>query len=338
MATSPIPIPAAESPNLISGHDVFFYETDSALDKELDRHIGAALERGDTAIMVATKSHYRQVRKALKLRGIDLKAAIKAEKYIELDAAKTLRRFMVDGKPDRAQFHSTIGELVNRATRTVNGKHVVVFGEMVALLWAEGKRDATVRLESLWNELGERHTFHLLCAYPNRAFERPEHKQAFFSICGEHSEVNKRHSYHADAASDEQLARLKQSSNHLSSEISLSQQRILVLQKVTRAGTWELDIANDIFSFSSAAAKLLGFRSASRASLSQFFGLMYYSGDRDAVFQRLQYAQRHRKELTAHFRIGNGDETRLIQMRGTTFYNAGSPIMLGVVEDITPSQ
>jgi hypothetical protein len=38
-------------------HDVHFYETDSALGEELARHIGPALERGDTTIVIATKSH-----------------------------------------------------------------------------------------------------------------------------------------------------------------------------------------------------------------------------------------------------------------------------------------
>jgi hypothetical protein len=63
---------------------------------------------------------------------------------------------------------------------------------------------------------------------------------------------------------------------------------------------------------------------------------MYYSGDREAVFERLQQAQRHHREFIAHFRIGNQEETKLIHMHSTTFYNAGRPIMLGVVSDITP--
>ena len=123
----------------------------------------------------------------------------------------------------------------------------------------------------------------------------------------------------------------------LKNEIRLSQQRILILRKVTKAGAWELDIANDLFSFSSAAAKVIGVQSASRLRLTDLLGLMYYSGDREAVFERLQQAQRHRREFTAHFRIGNEDETKLIHMQGTTFYNAGRPIMLGIVSDITPA-
>jgi PAS domain-containing protein len=313
-------------------HDVHFYETDSALGEELARHIGPALERDDTTIVIATKTHCKELRQALRVRGIDVKAALKAERYIERDASKTLALFMVGGVPNKKQFHNTIGGLVGRAiVQKATGKELVLFGEMVALLWADGKRDATVRLEELWNELGEQYSFHLLCAYPAKAFDSPEHKHMFFNICGEHTEVNKQASL--DPTMDVPWVR----QSVLKNEIRLSQQRILVLRKVTKAGTWELDIANDLFSFSSAGAKVLGYQSASRLRLSELLGLMYYSGDREAVFERLQHAQRHRKEFTAHFRIGNQEETRLIHMHGTTFYNAGRPIMLGVVSDITPA-
>jgi PAS domain-containing protein len=109
------------------------------------------------------------------------------------------------------------------------------------------------------------------------------------------------------------------------------------LQQVTRAGTWELDIVNDTFSFSSAAAKLLGFSSSSRVRLGQLMDLMYYSGDRETVFASLQAAQRHRKDFKATFRVRQGDGTRIVAMQGKTFYNNGFPLMLGVLSDVTPT-
>ncbi|MDP9275804.1 MAG: MEDS domain-containing protein [Chloroflexota bacterium] len=45
-----------------------------------------------------------------------------------------------------------------------------VFGEMVALLWAEGDRNGALVLEELWNDLTRRLSFPLLCAYPASFF------------------------------------------------------------------------------------------------------------------------------------------------------------------------
>lgn len=322
---------ANENPSIIPScrHGVQFYDSESVLSEALSAHIGLALRQGNSAIVVATESH----RKALQqlLRGIDISGAVKEGRYAELDAAEALAEFMVAGVPDKEKFQSTIGALVGRThALTAPGKELVVFGEMVALLWAEGKRDATVRLEELWNELAELYSFNLLCGYPSQAFAEMEHKQLFFNLCGEHTHVN-------PAQRSGSGPHLELKSRAFKDAMWHGEERAFLLQKISRAGSWELDITNDLFSFSSAAAKVLGFQSASRLRLVQFLGLMYYSGDRELVFEKLQHAQRHRKEFTVRFRIGNGQESRLIEMQGNVFYNAGSPIMLGVVQDVSPS-
>ncbi|HEY2495785.1 MAG TPA: MEDS domain-containing protein [Candidatus Angelobacter sp.] len=326
---------------LACGHAVQFYESDSALIETLGAHVGTALSSGDTVIVVATKPHRTALADELRLRKIDAASAIKSGRFICLDAAEILAKFMVGGGPDKKRFADTIGALVSGAeARTRQGHRLVVYGEMVALLWAEGKRDATVRLEELWNELAQKHNFNLLCGYPVSAFTRLEHRQLFFNICGEHTHVNPAESYPA-AGSEKQrrrsVARLQVKAKVLESEIRLSQERISILQKVTKAGTWELDIVNDTFSFSSAAAKLLGFPSSNRVRLGQLMDLMYYSGDREMVFQHLQAGQRHRKEFSTTFRVRQGNETRVIAIQGKTFYNGGAPIMLGVLSDVTPA-
>ncbi|MGC2744798.1 MAG: MEDS domain-containing protein [Candidatus Angelobacter sp.] len=322
-------------------HNVKFYEHDQELIETLGRHIGNALDCGDTAIVIATRSHRDGLAEELRLRKINVSPAIKAGRFIELDAAKTLENFMVGGGPDIEKFEDCIGSLIRQAAAQVMpGRRLVAFGEMVALLWAEGKRDATLRLEELWNELAERHTFDLLCAYPISVFERLEHRQLFFSICGEHTDVNPAETYPvhgSDTQRRRSAARLQQKAKALETEIRIGQQRVHLLQQVTKAGTWELDIENDIFSFSSAAAKLLGFPSSSRVRLGELMDLMYYSGDREGVFASLQSAQRHRKDFKTTFRVRRGDDTRIIMMQGKTFYNAGAPLMLGVISDATPA-
>ncbi|MBZ5508233.1 MAG: MEDS domain-containing protein [Acidobacteriia bacterium] len=324
----------------LAGHAVQFYETDAGLVEMLGQHIGSALKSGDTSLVIATKAHRQRLAEELQLRKVNMAAAINAGQYLELDAAETLAKFMVGGGPDQQKFADTIETVISRAgARTKAGKRLVVFGEMVALLWGEGKRDATVRLEELWNDLAQRHTFHLTCGYPIPAFDRLEHRQLFFSICGEHTHINPEES-HAAKGSDQRrrsVARLQQKAKALETEIRLGRERILLLQKAAKSGTWELDIVNDIFSFSSAAARLLGFGCSSRVRLGQLMDLMYYSGDREAVFSQLQAAQRHRKDFATTFRVRQGEETRIISIQGKTFYNSGTPIMLGVLADVTPA-
>lgn len=71
----------------------------------------------------------------------------------------------------------------------VKGKRVVVFGEMVAVLWEERKQEAAIRLEQLWNELARTHFFYLRCAYPAKSFQGKTKAVPYATICAEHSVV-----------------------------------------------------------------------------------------------------------------------------------------------------
>src|SRR5260370_29005270 len=76
---------------------------------------------------------------------------------------------------------------------------------MVALLCADGKIDAALKLEQLWNELARSHSFHLYCAYPMKSFDQKSHSQAFRNICGEHTHVIPAEDYTALASEEERL-------------------------------------------------------------------------------------------------------------------------------------
>ena len=74
----------------------------------------------------------------------------------------------LDQWPDAELFDQFVTQVLERAGR--GGRRVRAFGEMVALLWAQGHNGATVRLEHLWHELCRRESFSLLCAYPRAGF------------------------------------------------------------------------------------------------------------------------------------------------------------------------
>ena len=71
---------------------------------------------------------------------------------------------MINNWPDENLFRLLVIGLLHRAKR--NKRPVRAFGEMVALLWAQGFNGATVQLEHLWNNFCETEAFSLFCAYP----------------------------------------------------------------------------------------------------------------------------------------------------------------------------
>jgi PAS domain S-box-containing protein len=172
-------------------HTVQFYGDDGVLLHELMSHIGKALTRGSSAIVIATSAHIDGLARKLKSQGIDLARAKAENRYIALGAADVLSKFMVEGLPNRALFSDAIGQVIARAASASldQNRRVVAFGEMVALLWAEGKYEAAIQLEKLWNELAKTYSFSLHCAYPMQGFSRQEMDDSLRKICAEHSGV-----------------------------------------------------------------------------------------------------------------------------------------------------
>lgn len=172
-------------------HTVQFYGEDISLLKELSCFIGAALMAGDAAVVIATKAHRDGLTQRLQSLGFDTAKAFEQARYVPLDAAETLEKFMLDGMPDAALFNEITGSILGQAAAAAEGKtsRIAAFGEMVALLWAEGNAEAALRLEELWNDLAQTYPFYLRCAYPMSGFNREDHGASFQKICGAHSHV-----------------------------------------------------------------------------------------------------------------------------------------------------
>ncbi|MBI3964450.1 MAG: MEDS domain-containing protein [Chloroflexi bacterium] len=202
-------------------HFVQFYETDAFLASSVADFIGAALDAGEAGIVVATPAHREAIERRLAADGLDLAAARAAGRFVSLDAATTLATFMAEGLPDARRFRSVIGSLIQRIA--AGGRHVRVFGEMVALLALEGNHLAAIRLEALWNDLQTTQAFALFCAYPMAKLRGGALAELVGNVCAEHSRVVPAESYATLPTPDERLraiAVLQQKAESLAAEIA----------------------------------------------------------------------------------------------------------------------
>jgi hypothetical protein len=172
-------------------HGVQFYSQDKFLLEELSEYVGSALRAGDAAVIVATDTHRNGLLQWMAAQGLDIAAFVEQGRLVITDAAELLSQFMSEGWPSQERFDDVVGTIVTKALARARGSQprVAVFGEMVALLWAEGKTDAAIRLEQFWNELARTKSFSLFCAYPMSIFDREEDAGIFLKVCNEHSAV-----------------------------------------------------------------------------------------------------------------------------------------------------
>jgi hypothetical protein len=172
-------------------HVVQFYTTDRFLLDSLGASLGSALKTGQSVVAVLTKTHQRGLLGRLTARGIPVGRAAAQGRLVVADAVEALSKFMEPAGPNRQRFLREFGTIIRNAEAAadVKNKRVVVFGEMVAVLWKQKKREAAIRVEQLWNELARTHFFHLRCAYPAKAFQGEMAGEPYHTICAEHSVV-----------------------------------------------------------------------------------------------------------------------------------------------------
>ncbi len=180
---------AACEPVRLGNHFVQFYKEDQVLLDEVVDFVDGALRAGDAGVVIATQEHLAQIER--RLQGMRLAVGARLwypGEFVALEADSVLSQFMVEGWPDEERFAAVVGGVITRAS---NGgqRGVRAFGEMVALLCADGNHAAAIRLEELWCELGRHHAFSLFCAYPLSLFTKPEYGQAFAAVCASHDHV-----------------------------------------------------------------------------------------------------------------------------------------------------
>jgi len=210
-----------------SSHFVQFYEDDSYLADAVGRVIGNSLERGDGAIIIATGPHREAIETHLRRRGLNLPELCQHGLFASLDAGETLASVSLDGYPDPDRFEEVIGSAIAKTSEASHRGFTTAFGEMVALLWVEGKRDAAIRLEALWNDLNRRSRFSLMCCYPLNGFSTASDSDYLAKVCAEHSHVIPAESYAALSDDNERqrsITYLQQKAKQLESEMAARKQ------------------------------------------------------------------------------------------------------------------
>ena len=162
-----------------SEHFVQLYQDTAGLADAVAEYVSEGLRGGEAVVIIATPQH----REAFLAR----LGAFNADQLRVLDAEQTLATFMANGRPNWNAFRETIGGLI--AELRLRYPTVRAYGEMVDVLWQRGERDAAIRLEEYWNELGQLQTFALFCAYRMDPLDGALYGGPLESVCRVHSHL-----------------------------------------------------------------------------------------------------------------------------------------------------
>lgn len=181
--------PAGSLQAWVASHDVQFYESDEFLFGSVAEYLATGVRLGQPIVVIATGAHRAGYRAAMRSRGANPDDLTEGRDVAWLDARETLAAFMEGGQPNAELFDLTVGR-VFEAMRS-NRRYVMIraHGEMVDMLWREGKPDAALAVEQMWNDLATRHSFSLLCTYWRQPLPPGTKRDGVDRICGYHTRV-----------------------------------------------------------------------------------------------------------------------------------------------------
>jgi hypothetical protein len=148
----------------VNRHFAQLHRNPQALTDAVTLYVETGLRRGNGVVVIAAPEHTELLLARLREHELDPGAFLKAGQLELHDARLMLGTFMRNDMPDWEEVRRAAGAMFERVRAFGRGT-TRAYGEMVNMLWQEGKHEAAIRLEEYWNELARLYPFSLFCSY-----------------------------------------------------------------------------------------------------------------------------------------------------------------------------
>ena len=148
----------------VNRHFAQLHRDPQALTEAVTLYLETGLRRGNGVIAIATPYHIDLFLARLREHDLDAGRFLKSGQLELHDAELTFRKFMCNDVPIWEDFRRAVSAVFDRVQAFGRGT-TRAYGEMVNVLWQEGKQGAAIALEEYWNELARLYPFSLFCSY-----------------------------------------------------------------------------------------------------------------------------------------------------------------------------
>lgn len=175
----------------VRDHAVQFFRDDDSFVRSFSDFVEQKLMIGNVVIAITDSRHRAGIIRTVRERGLDIAGSLEKREFIALDVVEMLSKFVEGDVLNEHRFLTAAADLFALAAENPSGvRPVAVCGECAPTLLADGKTDAAIDLEALWDEhFAVARGVNTLCGYvldpaPNRT-----NMQIIQRICAEHSEA-----------------------------------------------------------------------------------------------------------------------------------------------------
>jgi hypothetical protein len=171
------------------GHVVQLYQDADFYGEAISHFTAEGLVRGESVILVATPDNWHNISSRLTSKSFDVPALMERGQLTLLDAIETLPKFMKRGTPDGSVFKPLARDTIRRARQGGRFPAVRWWGEMVNVLYVEGREKASNQLEQFFDEISHEETIPIFCSFLMDKYDPAIYDEAFAHVCHTHSNV-----------------------------------------------------------------------------------------------------------------------------------------------------
>jgi hypothetical protein len=122
-------------------------------------------------------------------RGFDVAALSRRHQLTVLKADLTLPRFMAGNMPDAKTFKGLAEQTIDKARAGGKFARVRWWGEMVNMLYVDGNKRGSHRLEQLFDEVAHEQSIAIFCSFLMDKYDPRIYEEDFGNVCCTHSHV-----------------------------------------------------------------------------------------------------------------------------------------------------
>jgi hypothetical protein len=177
-------------------HRLQLFDSPETLAASVSSFLIDGYNNGGNLLIAAKPRHRTDILAELRRAGCFVDNASSNQRLVALDAGEILERITRNGAVEERLFRGLASNIVERLVST---GPLFVYGEVVELLAEQEDFIGARRLEEMWNRLGEKFRFSLLCGYSSAHFTGRAARTPLKEICATHS--------HSSATQDDTLGR-----------------------------------------------------------------------------------------------------------------------------------
>jgi hypothetical protein len=171
------------------GHVVQLYQDDGFFGEAVSHFAAEGLLKEESIIIVATKPHWSNISGRLSSSGFEIEELRRRGQLIVLDADETLPKFLDNDMPDARTFKEIARATIAKARAGGRYRDVRWWGEMVNVLYIEGNRRGSNRLEELFDEVAHEESIAIFCSFLMDKYDPKIYDGPLQDVCRTHAHL-----------------------------------------------------------------------------------------------------------------------------------------------------